>query len=141
MKEDIGNLWEYPAEYRCITTNGVLNSRSELIMGAGVALEAKRRFPGLPAKLGKYVYVFGNRPFICPTERIITFPTKQDWRNKSSLVLISLSAQHLLRIADKWNIRSIAIPRPGCGNGGLSWDDVKPILSPLLDDRFVVVSN
>ena len=39
------------------------------------------------------------------------------------------------------NFYHIAIPRPGCSNGGLNWEiDVKPIIEPLLDDRFIIYS-
>jgi len=44
MKEDKGDLWGYPADYRCVTTNGVVKPNGKLVMGAGVALDAKRLF-------------------------------------------------------------------------------------------------
>lgn len=138
MREEIGDLWKYPAEYRCVTTNGlVVNKR--LVMGAGVALQAKERYPNLPAMLAIYVNKFGNRPFRCEKERILTFPTKQHWKNKSELKLIKKSAELVVLIADKFEIKSIAMTRPGCGNGGLRWEDVKPVIAPILDDRFVVL--
>jgi len=31
------------------------------------------------------------------------------------------------------DFESIIIPRPGCGNGGLNWKDIKPIVKQILD--------
>lgn len=49
-------------------------------MGAGVALEAKKRHTHLPAKLGDYVAKYGNRVFCLKTEGLLSFPTKLDDR-------------------------------------------------------------
>jgi hypothetical protein len=39
------------------------------------------------------------------------------------------------------NWTTVIMPRPGCGNGRLRWQDVSKVLSDILDDRFVVVHN
>lgn len=140
MLEAIGDLWTFPAQFLCVTTNGIRRDNGDLVMGAGIALEAKRRFPDLPSKLGRWVEEYGNRAFICREEGIITLPTKRHWRDRSDIWLIEASAKQVVEIADKFNLSKIALPRPGCGNGGLSWDYVKPLISDILDDRFVVVS-
>jgi len=54
--------------------------------------------------------------------------------------LIRQSARQLVEMADKFGWGSVVLPRPGCGNGGLDWDDVRPILEAILDDRFTVVT-
>jgi hypothetical protein len=43
-------------------------------------------------------------------------------------------------LVDRFDLKSIMVPRPGVGIGGLSWGDVKPILEPYMDDRFTIVS-
>lgn len=141
MKEAIGDLWDFDAEYRCVTTNGVLNSRGELVMGAGVALQCKQRFPGLPGYLGPIVGREGNFPVLCKQERIITFPTKHDWRDNSSLNLIVCSAHRLVQLVNEHNIASVAMTRPGCGNGRLKWATVKEEIASILDDRFTVLTG
>lgn len=141
MLEATGDLWETPASWRLVTTNGILNSGDELVMGAGVALQAKQRFPGLPQKLGRWVLEYGNRPFFCKTEGIISFPTKYHWKDHSNIVLIWESAKRIVEIADKFQLRSIVSPRPGCGRGGLTWDFVKPHIEDVLDDRFTILSK
>lgn len=140
MIEATGDLWSFPADFRCITTNGVVDLRGFLVMGAGCALQAKKRFPALPSVLGGYVWKYGNRAFIHHPSRIITFPTKHNWQDKSDLALICQSAIQVSAIADKYDISSIVVPRPGCGNGGLMWSKVGPLLADILDNRFTVVT-
>ena len=73
---------------------------------------------------------------------IINLPTKDKWRNKSHIEMIKTSVLHL-GILSRIGIESIALPRLGCGLGGLKREDVRPILiSELqpLDARFEVWS-
>lgn len=161
MKEARGNLWEYPADMRIITTNGDVNSQGEAVMGRGCALEAKERIPGLAKFLGELIRRHGNRsydlsraahdysspvsPFVNPiVVPIITFPVKYHWHEKANRQLIRVSAQSLAIKANwGWPAQrpgSYVLPRPGCGNGGLRWEDVKPILDPILDDRFTCIT-
>lgn len=139
MKETTGDLWTFPAEYRVVTTNGVV-SHGKLIMGAGVAKQAADRFPGLREKLAEFVDLYGSRTFLCKDEGIIALPTKTDWRLPSSMTLIHTSLWQMVKIVDKFQVKSVVMTRPGCGNGGLSWSEVKPLCVRLLDDRFTVVT-
>ncbi len=141
MKEIIGDLWRFQADYKCVTTNGMLDSKGCLVMGKGVALQAKQMFPGIEKKLGEYVEKYGSRPFILKTEGIITFPTKLNWRDMSHIMVITKSALQIVQIVEKYKIRSIAMPRPGCGCGGFTWEFVKPWIKDIFDDRFTVVNN
>lgn len=140
MREDVGDLWTYPAHYRVVPTNGVLAANGELVMGAGVALDAKRRFPCLPAALGRLVKAKGNRPFVCVEEGLVSFPTKRHWKDPSDLGLILNSARWAQSLANRMRTRTVAMPRVGCGLGGLAWGDVKKVIAPILDDRFVVLA-
>ena len=112
-------------------------------MGRGVALEARNRVRNIDKVLGDCLKVFGNQVFVLAAilpnhEKIVTFPTKNHWQEASDPVLISRSAQQLAFINEKgpW----VYLPRPGCGNGGLNWTQVRQILEKYLNDRFVVVS-
>ena len=40
MRYDTGDLWSYPADYRVVTTNGIIKKDGEAVMGAGVGLLA-----------------------------------------------------------------------------------------------------
>ena len=142
MIEVTGDLWTYPAEWRCVTTNGIVQKNRELVMGAGCALEAKMKYPAIPAKLGELVKIFGNLPFFLHEYKLISFPTKNHWKDPSSIELIEQSARHIASFARIHEITSVLSPRPGCGYGRLLWDDVKKVLEPIFnDDRFIIISN
>jgi len=63
------------------------------------------------------------------------------WMAKSSLELILQSAQALITQVNVGKFNSVVLPRPGCGLGGLSWEDeVRPLLARILDQRFYVIN-
>ncbi len=140
MKEDSGNLWDYDAQYRVVMTNGIVIGHA-LVMGAGVALQARNRFPQLSRKLGKLVSEQGNVPYLLEQEGIITLPTKRHWKDKSDRTLIVSGITRLVALVNEHKISSVVMTRPGCGNGWLDWKDVKGDIEGLLDDRFTVLSG
>lgn len=143
MIEATGNIWTVEADATCVTTNGIVKRNGEAVMGAGIALQAKNRYPNLPMQLAKRLLLFGNHVFIItqPDGRnIATFPTKHDWKLDSSLTLIENSCEELVELVNKRGWSKVVLTRPGCANGKLSWSDVKPILEKHFDDRFVVIT-
>ena len=104
------------------------------VMGKGIALEFKKRFPEMyedyvrrcasgQVKLGRpYLY----RSLLPP--HILNFPTKQHWRSVSRLEDIVQGLEYLEKHYHEWGITSLAVPPLGCGSGGLDWRDVGPIL-------------
>lgn len=141
MVEVKGNLWTYPADIRVITTNGTVKKNGECVMGRGCALEAKKKYPAIPILLGRHIKENGNHVgFIFGSaEGIYSFPVKHNWYDKADINLIKSSALELVFLLPNKELR-VVMPRPGCGNGGLKWEDVKPILEPILDDRFHVIT-
>lgn len=156
MKEATGNLWDQRADAICITTNGYVTVKGMAVMGAGCALEAVARLgSGIARELGDLISSRGNHAFVLLTPRhgwydddfaieerieIISFPVKTHWREKADLGLIRQSATEVVEIADLYGFKSVVVPRPGCGNGGLKWENVKPVLEPILDDRFTIIT-
>jgi O-acetyl-ADP-ribose deacetylase (regulator of RNase III) len=59
---------------------------------------------------------------------IINFPTKRHWRDKSKIEDIQTGLKALVAEVQQLGITSIAIPALGCGNGGLDWLEVKPLI-------------
>lgn len=144
MKEMKGNLWDFHSQGKwvCVTTNGTVKSDGSLIMGAGCAGEAARRYPGLPIMLGVLVSSLGNNCYSSPY-KIISFPTIENlYKDSSTVERVLKSAFQLKDLVHMYNIPEIYIPRPGCGLGGLNWDtQVKPILEKVFtDDNFIVIT-
>jgi hypothetical protein len=174
MRYAQGDIWNFLGLYDaiCVTTNGTVTKNGEAVMGRGIALEAKTRFPGLEFRFGKMLQAHGNEPMQIETSQgtaIVSFPTKPDytilpkdgqvrdfvvshmvskfrpgqkvpgWACKSNLNLIEVSAIKLKEMADYRQWRTVAVPQPGCGNGELLWEDVRPVLERHFDDRFIIV--
>jgi O-acetyl-ADP-ribose deacetylase (regulator of RNase III) len=111
------------------------------VMGKGVALQFRRAFPANYAAyrracdrsevvLGK-MFVFHNGQLTRP-RFIVNFPTKQHWRSPSKLSDIESGLAELVRVIYEHGIKSIAVPALGCGNGGLEWEDVRPLIEHAL---------
>jgi uncharacterized protein YwgA/O-acetyl-ADP-ribose deacetylase (regulator of RNase III) len=103
------------------------------IMGKGVALGFKKRYPDMykdyvrrcdshEVKLGE------PYPYEADDHLIINFPTKQHWRSVSRLSDIVSGLEYLERHYQEWKVRSMAVPPLGCGNGQLEWRVVGPVL-------------
>lgn len=146
MQEVKGDIWNYydKGNWIVIPTNGTVKANGEAVMGRGLALRAKLKFPQLPFALGRFINAYGNVVFVSNLQgkgfkaiRLITFPVKNHWKETASLHLIERSCNQLVYVAPQ-NF-PIYLPRVGCGNGRLDWEDVKPILERYLDDRFIVV--
>lgn len=145
MREVVGSIFDVKADAIVIPCNWRVKRTGEAVMGAGVAKEAAARFPSLPGALGGAIQ--GSRlPYIpvyqCgPATHLVCFPTKRDWRKPSDLTLIDDQLPWLVSHADIGGWQTVALPRLGCGLGQLDWaTQVRPLLSGLLDDRFVVCS-
>ena len=149
MKTTIGNGFDLALEgdVICITTNGEVRNDGRAVMGAGIAKFARDTFPGTDKRLAQLLHAHGNRAFRLSNEiykrkkvTLATYPTKHKWRDSSHLDLIQTSAQQLVEMANKFGWTQIWIPAPGCSHGNLSWSDVKNVIEPILDDRFIIFS-
>jgi hypothetical protein len=138
-----GDAWELLAhenyDVLCITTNGYVKRNGECVMGAGIAKTARDNIPGIALRLGTLISKHGNRCFRL-TPKLATFVVKHNWYEDADLDLIRKSCKEITEMADKFGWSKVLIPRPGCGNGKLSYKVVEPILQELLDDRFHIVT-
>ncbi len=133
-----GNLLFAPVEalVNAVNTVGV--------MGKGIALQFKKSFPNNyiayrdacgrgEVTVGK-MFVTRETTLMNDKDRfIINFPTKKHWRNPSQLEYIEQGLVDLSKIIAEKEIKSIAIPPLGCGNGGLDWTIVKGIIEKALE--------
>lgn len=141
MLEITGNLWDYygkPGHVVCITTNGFVKKNGDAVMGRGCAWEATQRIPDIARTLGNWIRDKGNVPgWIRYDLPLIAFPVKHNWFEKADIKLIRDSADWL-RLAAKGSPHTFILPRPGCGNGQLTWSSVKPALFYLPDNVLVI---
>lgn len=130
----------------CVTTNGIIKKDGCAVMGAGIAKTANKRFQ-VDAKLAEHLRTHGNTvcdlgeyKFKQSRFHLVSFPTKEDWKDNSLPWLIEQSAKQLVDLVNAHGYQHVFLTPPGCGLGGLQWEsDVKPILEPLFDDRFTIV--
>lgn len=116
---------------------------TEGVMGKGLALEFKKRFPdayesyNLACRRGDLVPGRLHNYRLPDGRHIIHFPTKTDWRSPSRIEYIKAGLPALVDLVRKSAIKSIAIPALGCGLGGLAWDVVKP----MIEEAFVGLAH
>ena len=129
----IGNLFES----KCSTIVNTVNCVG--VMGKGIALDFKKRYPEM---FMEYVLkcnrgeVRPGLPYVYQNDdgtSILNFPTKDHWRSPSRLSYVIDGLDWFIENYKKYNIESIAFPPLGCGNGGLSWDVVGPIMYQKLN--------
>ena len=132
--EMIGDIWNHTADdtYVVVTTNLETNKLGHAVMGTGIAKECKLKYPEIPSLLGDSIKS-GHKGIVKFDQfNIIAFPTKYHWYYRSSPDLIINSASELKAVLDENPEMQIVMPRPGCGNGGLKWSAVKPLLDEIL---------
>lgn len=145
-----GDMFSEPAEAIVNTVNCVG------VMGKGVALEFKRRWPenfraykrlcdaGRLAPGNVFIFELGDLLRGADRQFLINFPTKQHWKAKSKIEYVETGLDDLARKIRELGIRSLVMPPLGCGNGGLDWEEVRPIieekLAPLEDVKVIVFS-
>lgn len=137
MRFTKGNLLDADVEAVVNTVNTVG------VMGKGIALMFKERFPenfaayATACKAGEVRLgeMFVTRSVELQGPRwIINFPTKGHWRQRAKLESVRDGLVALHEVIQKNQIRSIAIPPLGCGNGGLDWHVVRPLIETALSD-------
>ena len=144
IKYTSGNIFVEPVQAIVNTVNCVG------VMGQGLALQFKQKYPQnflQYKKACKKNELQLKKMFVHSTgcdlpQYIINFPTKQHWRGVSKLQDIEGGLDDLLQVLQEYKISSIALPPLGCGLGGLSWSQVKPIIDKKLasqGDVYVVV--
>jgi O-acetyl-ADP-ribose deacetylase (regulator of RNase III)/uncharacterized protein YwgA len=131
-----GNLLEANTEALVNTVNTVG------VMGKGIALQFKNRFPNnfkiYQAACKKETFKTGQvltvqEGDLLHQKYILNFPTKAHWKSPSKIEYIESGLKALKQELSKYNIKSLAIPPLGCGNGGLDWIQVKALMISELE--------
>ena len=113
------------------------------VMGKGLALQAKHLVPDAykyyqnlcknnEMQMGIPI-IYNKRTNFLKTSNdeykmLLLFPTKQHWKMESKLIEIERGLRWLVDNYKKLGIKSLAVPALGCGNGGLDWRDVGPLM-------------
>ena len=110
------------------------------VMGRGISLQARTRFPGVDAWYGKQLLEqvrptlaagrrvrlsdldLGALVVVNDEHRLVFLPVKTNWQEQAvrSLIEYSLAGLHVT-LVERPELR-VALPRLGCGNGGLDWE-------------------
>lgn len=111
------------------------------IMGAGVALQVKNRFPEIyydykeacdrgEVKIGKLHYKKASNG-----QWIIHFPTKIHWNNASTIEFIEAGLISFADLPDHLLHDGVSFPKLGCGHGKLDFESqVKPLMLGYLQN-------
>jgi O-acetyl-ADP-ribose deacetylase (regulator of RNase III) len=109
------------------------------VMGAGLAKQFKHKFPDVYIEYknlcSKNLIKIGN-PYLHKRKElpwILSFPTKYHWKNDSNISYIENGLLYLVRNVKQWEIKSLALPKLGCGLGKLSVFDVDRLVFNILD--------
>lgn len=138
IKYITGNILESKAEALVNTVNTVG------VMGKGIALQFKKAYHNnfkeyveackqKDIEIGKLL-VIKDSNLSSGEKYIINFPTKKDWRKPSEYSYIEAGLEDLILVLKGNNIKSVAIPPLGAGNGGLEWEKVKTIIEKKLNN-------
>lgn len=139
MRFTRGNLLEADVEALVNTVNTVG------VMGKGIALMFKEAFPenfreyaaackGDQVRIGSIFVTELPRRLTGGPRWILNFPTKEHWRGATRIEWIQEGLRDLRRVIEEKGIRSVAIPPLGCGQGGLRWETVRPLIRDALAD-------
>lgn len=130
-----GNLLNAPSEALVNTVNTVG------VMGKGIALQFREAYPKnfavyrAACKAGTFKTgdVLAVQDESATGQKwIINFPTKAHWKGDSQYEFIASGLKALKETLCERGIRSVALPPLGCGNGGLDWAIVKPMIETEL---------
>lgn len=144
IREIHGNIFATTCQVLVNTVNCVG------VMGAGIALECRYRFPGLLEYYEQFCQSGELQPgklllFRDSMPQVLCFPTKKHWKDPAQISYIEDGLQKFASTYRAKRIESIAFPHLGCSHGGLRWEEqVRPImvqyLAPLPDLRVEIYS-
>ena len=107
------------------------------VMGAGLALEFALRYPNMLTDYEKkcesrMIQVGLVDYFVDNDITIINFPTKWHFKYPSKKIWIEDGLKNFVKSYKENNIQSVAFPKLGTYNGGLLWDEIKPLMETYL---------
>ena len=103
------------------------------VMGAGLARAFREKYPKnyklyVKACSDRTVSIGNGVAIQDGGKWIINFPTKDHWQDQSKIKYIELGLINLIDICNLIQVKSVAVPKLGCGLGGLDWKIVRPMI-------------
>lgn len=134
-----GDFYEakYKVDLWCATTNSDKDRNGDLIMGKGTASVMKLHAPWIARAFGSMITtpLYGLLVYRVNNQTAYgAFQTKYSWRQNSTIELIRFSTLKLFEWLLAHPKATVALPLPGCKNGGLTPDEVWPIIELLPDN-------
>jgi ribA/ribD-fused uncharacterized protein len=135
-----GNVAADRAQVIVNTVNSRLSPSGNGVMGAGVAKAFKERFPSIMKDYEAAIRSGELRPgtamlFDLPDGRKwAALATKDDWKNPSKPEWVEAGLADLAKNMKAAGLTTVALPPPGCGNGGLEWAKVEPLVLKHMKD-------
>lgn len=143
MELDMSTLDRVGTKITIVSNGDIFKSKCEAlvnpvnikgIMGKGLALAFKTKYP---AHFENYKRACQNGEMT--TDKVLAYQekngpmiiclaTKADWRDSSKIEYVSAGLDDLVKQIETLGIRSVAIPKLGCGLGGLDWNKVRPLI-------------
>lgn len=113
-------------------------------MGAGIAVEFKRRWPDMYLAYRKLCFDGSYKPgdvFLWQAQDVVIFNlcTQASWRTHATLEAIERSVLATLVMANERKLMRVGLPRIGAGLGGLDWNEVKSLLTRLSESSQVTL--
>ena len=146
MKIIKDNIWSYLDKniILIIPINLVVKLNGELVMGAGLALQAKNRYPGVAKDFGKEISIDNKiRPrFNTGNGWLFGFPTKVHYKDDSNYTLVTTALQEIQKLAEKGYEHNFYVPLLGSGCGKLNYGDMLKLhIKYLLAPNITLVLN
>jgi O-acetyl-ADP-ribose deacetylase (regulator of RNase III) len=103
-------------------------------MGAGIAIEFKRRWPRMfdeyVARCADGRFRLGDVFVWSEGEHtVFNLGTQEHWRKKAQIPALTKSLAKMLELAAHAGIERVGLPRIGAGLGGLDWTRVKKVIA------------
>ena len=136
---DIWSRWNH-THLLLVTTNSDVKKDGSLVMGAGIARQARDRFPGIERAFGARVQGYGPSPYGLlvserwPVARLGAFQSKISWRDPASETVIALGVEKLIAWCRKNYGCRVDLAAPGIGLGNLSFERMEELVRPLPTD-------
>ena len=139
-KEEIRDLFSVSEDYylaHCIS--------ADFALGAGIAVEFNKRFSmrwKLDRCFGEYLKEWNKEGWNCDClliGRVFNLVTKTRYWQKPSYPTLRGSLEYMKEIAEREDIKKIAMPLIGCGLDGLNWNMTKTIIQDVFEDTDIEI--